>query len=90
MDAVIRIICYLKGCLGRGLLYTNGNLQVECYTDAVWAGLLDDRRSTSEYCAFVGGNLVAWRNKKHSVVARSMAEAEFNAMARGICEILWL
>jgi hypothetical protein len=90
MDAVIRIICYLKGCLGRGLLYTNGNLQVECYTDGDWAGSLDDRRSTSGYCAFVGGNLVAWRNKKHSVVARSTAEAKFKAMAHGICEILWL
>jgi hypothetical protein len=69
MNAAIRIIRYLKGCPGRGLLYsTNGNLQVECYTDADWAGALDDRRSTSGYCAFVGGNLVTWRSKKQSVV----------------------
>jgi hypothetical protein len=35
MDAVMRIIRYLKGCPDKGLLYTsNGNLQVECYTDA--------------------------------------------------------
>ena len=76
MDAVVRIIRYLKGCPGRGLLYTsNGHLQVECYTDADWAGSMDDRRSTSGYCTFVGGNLVTWRSKKQSVVARSTAEA---------------
>jgi hypothetical protein len=91
MEAVNRIIRYLKGCPGRGLLYkSNGSLQVECYTDADWAGSLDDRRSTSGYCTFVGGNLVTWRSKKQNVVARSTAEAEFRAMAHGICEVLWL
>jgi hypothetical protein len=90
-NAVMRIIRYLKGCPGKGLLYTsNGNVQVECYTDADWAGSLDDRRSTSGYCAFVGGNLVTWRSKKQGVVARSTAEAELRAMAHGVCEVLWL
>jgi hypothetical protein len=36
------------------------------------------------------GNLVSWRSKKQSVVARSTAEAEFRSMAHGICELLWL
>ena len=74
MDAVYRILRYLKSCPGKGLLYTRqGSLQVECYTDADWAGSLDDRRSTSGYCTFVGGNLVSWRSKKQSVVARCTA-----------------
>jgi len=33
---------------------------------------------------------VTWKSKKQSVVARSSAEAEFRAMAQGICELLWL
>jgi hypothetical protein len=92
MDAVMRILRYLKGCPSRGLLYTkHDSLQVECYTDADWAGSIDDRRSTSDYCStFVGGNLVTWRSKKQNVVARSTAEAEFRAMAHGVCEVLWL
>ncbi|XP_024023217.1 uncharacterized protein LOC112092135 [Morus notabilis] len=54
-----------------------GHLQIEVYTDADWAGSSTDRRSTSGYCTFVGGNLVTWRNKKQNVVARSSAEAEW-------------
>lgn len=51
---------------------------------------MTDRRSTSGWCSFVGGNLVTWRSKKQSVVARSSAEAEYRAVAQGMCELLWL
>ncbi|KAH9673231.1 reverse transcriptase Ty1/copia-type domain-containing protein [Citrus sinensis] len=63
---------------------------IEVYTDADWAGSITDRRSTSGYCTFIWGNLVTWRSKKQSVVARSSAEAEFRSMAQGVCEVLWL
>jgi hypothetical protein len=91
LDVVNRILRYLKGCPGKGILFSNhGHLEVEGFTDADWAGCLDDRRSTSGYCTFVGGNLVSWRSKKQSVVARSTAEAELRSMASGLCELLWL
>ncbi|KAK2965861.1 hypothetical protein RJ640_027148 [Escallonia rubra] len=58
--------------------------------NADWAGNATDRRSTSGYFTFVGGNLVTWRSKKQNVVALSSAEAEFRGMAKGLCELLWL
>ena len=33
---------------------------------------------------------MTWRSKKQLVVARSSAEAEFRALALGICERMWL
>ena len=49
-----------------------------------------DRKSTSSYFTFIGGNLVIWRSKKQKVVALSSVEAEFRCMAKGLCELLWL
>jgi hypothetical protein len=91
MSAVMRILSYLKGSPGKGVLFRkNGHFKIECYTDADWAGSTDDRCSTSGYFTFVGGNLVTWRSKKQNVVSRSSAEAEFRGMTLGICELLWL
>ena len=91
LDVVFRILRYLKSNPGKGLLFSNnGHLGIEAFADADWAGSPNNRRSTSGFCAFVGGNLVTWRSKKQSVVARSSAEAEYRAMAQGVCELLWL
>ncbi|KAB2632563.1 polyprotein (retrotrasposon protein) [Pyrus ussuriensis x Pyrus communis] len=91
MAAVMRILAYLKSAPGKGVLYRkHGHLRIEGFTDADWAGSVGDRRSTSGYFTFVGGNLVTWRSKKQKVVSRSSAEAEFRGMAHGICELLWL
>ncbi|KAK2975037.1 hypothetical protein RJ640_002466 [Escallonia rubra] len=81
MNAVLRILRYLKFAPGQGILFTKNedHQSVDVYTDADWAGAVDDRRSTSGYFTFVGGNLVTWRSKKQNVVARSSAEAEFRA-----------
>ncbi|RVW88769.1 Retrovirus-related Pol polyprotein from transposon RE1 [Vitis vinifera] len=90
-DAVIRILRYIKSTPGQGVLYENrGHTQVVGYTDADWAGSPTDRRSTSGYCVFIGGNLISWKSKKQDVVARSSAEAEYRAMTLATCELIWL
>ena len=77
-EAVLRIVRYLKGTVGHGVLFKkHGHLEIHGYTDADWAGNPNDRKSTAGYFTFVGGNLVTWRSKKQKVVALSSAEAEF-------------
>jgi Reverse transcriptase (RNA-dependent DNA polymerase) len=91
MDVVYQILRYLKSAPGKGLIFQkNGHLNIEGYCDSDWASCADGRRSTSGYCMFVGGNLVSWKSKKQSVVARSTTEAEYRAMALGVADMLWL
>ncbi|GMI96958.1 hypothetical protein HRI_003365100 [Hibiscus trionum] len=91
LEAAYRILRYLKGTPCKGLHFKKDvNRSIEVYTDADWAGVVNDRRSTSGYCSYVWGNLVTWRSKKQSVVARSSAEAEYRALSHGICEGMWL
>ena len=83
---VEQILCYLKGAPGRGIVYSNhGHNRLECFMDVDWVGSKEDRRSTSGYCMFVGGNLVSWKSKKQSVVSRSSAESEYRAMTQSVC-----
>lgn len=90
MKAVLRILRYLKSTPERGLMFRKYNhLHIEGYTDADWTGG-SDRKSTSGYLTFVGGNLVTWKSKKQNVVALSSAEAEFRGILKGLCELLWL
>ena len=90
MNAVMRILRYLKNTPGKGILYAKNvdHQSIEVYTDVDWAGAVDDRRLTFGYFTFVGGNLVTWKTKKQNVVARSSAEAEFRGMTLELCEAL--
>jgi len=90
-NVVTQILRYIKKALGQGLLYEDkGNTHVTGYCDADWAGSPIDRCSTTRYCVFIRGNLISWKSKKHNVVARSSAEAEYREMASTTCELMWI
>ncbi|XP_068639375.1 uncharacterized mitochondrial protein AtMg00810-like [Aristolochia californica] len=85
LEAAQRILKYLKGAPGKGLLYThNGKIDVLGYSNADYVGCKMDKRSTSDYCCFVRGNLISWKIKKQIVVPRSSAEAKYQAMAHTV------
>ena len=54
-----RILRYIKGIMNYGLLFKPTQLlNLEGFCDANWASNLDDRKSVSGICVFLGGNLI--------------------------------
>ena len=87
--AVKRIMRYLKGTITCGLLYKNST-ELVGYSDADWAGDLNDRKSTSGYVFKMSGAAITWMSKKQTCVALSTAEAEYMALSMATQEAIWL
>ncbi|XP_022003740.1 uncharacterized mitochondrial protein AtMg00810-like [Helianthus annuus] len=91
MDVANRVLCYLKGTVGQGILLPRaGEPVLTAYCDADWLGCPYSRRSRTGYLLLLGGAPISWKSKKQSLVSRSSAEAEYRAMASTVSEILWV
>ena len=81
----------MKGTVNFGLWYIKSeNFTLMAYSDADWAGCVDDRRSTSGGAFYLGKSLVSWHSKKQESVALSTAEAEFIAATATCTQVLWM
>ncbi|XP_048232350.1 uncharacterized mitochondrial protein AtMg00810-like [Ricinus communis] len=90
LEAIDRILSYLKGTPGQGIwMKKNNSTNAVGFSDADWARSCD-RKSTTGFCIFIGGNLVTWKSKKQSVVTRSSAEAEYHMMTSTASELIWV
>lgn len=90
-DAALRVVRYLKGRPGQGiLLHSDSNLQLHAYCDSDWASCPVTRRSLTGYFVLLGGSPIAWKTKKQHTVSRSSAEAEYRSMATTCAELKWL
>jgi len=90
LTAAKRVLRYLKETFGLKLVYNKNTQNVIGYSDADWAGSLDDRHSTSGYVFVLGGGAVTWKSKRQSTVATSTAEAEYMALYMAIQEAIWI
>jgi len=96
--AIKRILRYLKGTvsLNQSLVFVakdaliNGQLNISVFSDADWAGDVDDCRSTSGCVVRIGKSTVMWSTKKQKTVSLSTAEAEYMALSSAVQEVMWL
>lgn len=90
---VKRILRYLAGTLDYWLFLqpcSSSELTNTGFCDADWASDIEDRRSISGFCVFLGPNLGSWQSKKQHTVSRSSTEAEYRSLVSVVAEITCL
>ena len=91
LNAVKRIIKYVGGTCDYGLFYSKEpNLSLTGFSDSDWVGNVDDRKSTTGGCFYVGANLVAWISKNQNSMSLFIAEAEYIAVGSCCSQLLWM
>ena len=61
-DAAIRVLKYIKGSPGQGLILpSENNLTLTAYCDSDWGGCQTTRRSVFGYCIFLGSSIISWK-----------------------------
>lgn len=90
MQAVKRILRYLRGTINTRIVYRAGEKSIEGFVDADWGGSTLDRKSYSGFIFFVGDCPVSWQSVKQSCVALSSTEAEYMAMSEAAKEAIFL
>jgi hypothetical protein len=56
-------------------------MMVSAFSDADWAGCVDDRISTGGFAVYLGSNLLSWTARKQATVSTSSTEAEYKYLA---------
>ena len=85
------LLCYIKSASGYRLFFTASfSMQLKAFSDADWASCPDSRKSTTNFCVFLGDSLVSWKSKKQSTISHSFAEPEYRAMAIAARELIWI
>jgi hypothetical protein len=77
---VKKALRYVQGTKGLMLTYRRSDsLEIEGYSDADFAGDVDDKKFTSCYIFTLAKGAISWKSSKQTVVASSTMYAEFVA-----------
>lgn len=89
--AVKCVLRYLADTASYGIfLRSDSHLLLHAYSDADWAGDMDDYVSTNTYIIYLGSTSIYWSAKKQKGVVRSSTEAEYRAVANTGSELRWV
>ncbi len=92
--AVKHVLRYLKGTLDKSLIFTKSDVDLNLigFSDADWAGSIEDRKRTPGYCFFLNRNrgAISWKSRKQPTVALSGCEAEYIAISSATLEAKFL
>jgi len=90
-EAVERILRYVAGSVGSGLVYRRGvGTKVWGYCDAEYGGNEETGRSTSGYVFLVGETAVSWATMQQPVVALSSTESEYIGACFAAQHAIWM
>ena len=96
-EAVKRIVWYLLHTREFSILYKQDGNGIEGYahnlagyTDADFAGDINDRKSTTGWLFTFNGSLISWASNKQGLVTRSSMESELIAGSFASTEGIWL
>ena len=91
LEAVRRILRYVKGTIDYGLLYKKGETcNLVGYCDANYARDHDTRHSTTRYMFSLGTTVVSWSSKRQPTQSLLTTKAKYSAIATVAQESTWL
>ena len=90
-EGVKRVLRYLSGTMGEGLLYKRGaQVEVWGYSDSGHAGDKETSRGRTGYVFLSAGAAISWRSSMMKVVTHSSCESEYVGLSEAGNEAVYL
>ena len=90
-EGVKRVLRYVSGTVGDGLLYKRGaQVEVWGYSDAGHAGCQETSKGRSGYVFLSAGAAISWRSSMMKLVTHSSCESEYVGLSEAGNEVVYL
>ena len=88
--AIKNILKYLRRTKDVFLIYGDGDLIINGYSDANFQSDRDDSKSQSGYVFTSNGGVISWKSSKQETIADSTTELEYIATSEAAKEAVWI